>query len=126
MKRLLTSSLLGLLLAAVLTASAYGKPLRVYILAGQSNMEGKAKMSLVEYQAEQPATRDLFKHWRKDGKWIERDDVWIKFLDRQGKLFGLRYDGTSFALLDDGEPLVTDLDPDAPGRTFDVAVGSAP
>jgi alpha-galactosidase len=62
------------------------KPVKVFILAGQSNMEGKAKMSLVEYQAEQPATRDLFKHWRKDGKWIERDDVWIKFLDRKGKL----------------------------------------
>src|SRR5207249_5071040 len=38
------------------------------------------------YQAEQPATRDLFKHLRKDGKWIERDDVWIKFLDRKGNL----------------------------------------
>ena len=23
---------------------------------------------------------------QKDGKWIERDDVWIKFLDRKGKL----------------------------------------
>jgi alpha-galactosidase len=66
--------------------AANPKPVKVFILAGQSNMEGKAKMSLVEYQAEQPATRDLFKHWRKDGKWIERDDVWIKFLDRKGKL----------------------------------------
>jgi alpha-galactosidase len=62
------------------------KPLKVFILAGQSNMEGKAKMSLAEYQAEQPGTRDLFKHWRKGGKWIEREDVWIKFLDRKGQL----------------------------------------
>src|SRR5947207_4805662 len=62
------------------------KPVKVFILAGQSNMEGKAKVSLLEYQAEQPATRDLFKHWRKDGTWVERDDVWIKFLDRKGKL----------------------------------------
>jgi alpha-galactosidase len=62
------------------------KPIKVFILAGQSNMEGKAKVTLAEYQAEQAATRDLFAHWRKDGKWTERDDVWIKFLDRKGKL----------------------------------------
>ena len=49
------------------------KPVKVFILAGQSNMEGKAKMSLVDYQATQPATRDLFKHLRKDDAWIERD-----------------------------------------------------
>jgi alpha-galactosidase len=62
------------------------KPVKVFILAGQSNMEGKAKVSLLEYQAGQPGTRALFAHLRKDGKWIERDDVWIKFLDRKGKL----------------------------------------
>ncbi len=62
------------------------RPVKVFILAGQSNMEGKAKVSLLEYQVAQPATRDLFKHWQKDGKWLEREDVWIKFLDRKGKL----------------------------------------
>ena len=79
---------LTLLLAspAALFAADAPKPVKVFVLAGQSNMEGKAKMSLVDYQAEQPATRDLFKHWRKDGKWVERGDVWIKFLDRKGKL----------------------------------------
>ena len=60
------------------------KPVKVFILAGQSNMEGKAKVSLLDYQAQQPATRDLFQHLRKDGKWAEREDVWIKFLDRKG------------------------------------------
>src|SRR5689334_6451182 len=49
-------------------------------------MEGKAKVSLLEYQAGQPGTRALFAHLRKDGKWTERDDVWIKLLDRKGKL----------------------------------------
>lgn len=72
--------------SAPLLAADPPKPLKVFILAGQSNMEGKAKMSLVDYQAEQPGTRDLFVHWRKDGKWVERDDVLIKFLDRKGKL----------------------------------------
>lgn len=62
------------------------RPVKVFILAGQSNMEGKAKISLLEYQIEQPATRPLFEHLRKDGRWVQRKDVWIRFLDRKGYL----------------------------------------
>ena len=29
---------------------------------------------------------DLFKGLQKDKKWIERDDVWIKYLKHKGKL----------------------------------------
>jgi alpha-galactosidase len=77
--------------ASVATAAAAGaadgaKPVKVFILAGQSNMEGKAPNTLLDYQAEAPETKDLFKHLRKDGKWIVRDDVFIKFLDRKGPL----------------------------------------
>lgn len=74
-----------LLSALPLGAETSGK-VKVFILAGQSNMEGKAKMSLLEYQAEQPETRDFFKHLKKDGKWVVRDDVWINFLNRRGNL----------------------------------------
>ena len=49
-------------------------------------MEGKAKVAVAEYQAQQPATRDLYKHLQKDGKWIERKDVWIKYLKEKGNL----------------------------------------
>jgi alpha-galactosidase len=59
---------------------------KVFILAGQSNMEGKARNALLDFQAEDPKTKDLFKHLRKDGKWIVRDDVFIKFLERKGPL----------------------------------------
>jgi len=59
---------------------------RVYIFAGQSNMEGKAKNQLLEHQAQAPETRQLFAHLRKDGEWIVRDDVFIKFLNRKGGL----------------------------------------
>ncbi len=62
------------------------KTVKVFILAGQSNMEGKAANSLLEYQAEAPETKDLFKHLRKDGKWIVRDNVFIKYLNRKGPL----------------------------------------
>jgi alpha-galactosidase len=68
------------------SAAGQTKPIKVFILAGQSNMEGKAKLALLDYQAKQPATREFFQHLRKEDKWIERDDVWIKFLDRKGKL----------------------------------------
>jgi alpha-galactosidase len=61
-------------------------PIRVFILAGQSNTEGKAKLSLLEHQIRAPETKDLFNHLHRDGQWIEREDVWIKFLDRKGKL----------------------------------------
>jgi len=73
-------------LALVAAAVAEDGKVKVFILAGQSNMEGKAKVSLLEYQLQQPATRPLFKHLQKDDKWVERDDVFIKFLDRKGKL----------------------------------------
>ena len=63
--RLVAVGVLGLavsLLSALpLRADTSGK-VKVFILAGQSNMEGKAKMSLLEYQAEKPKTRDFFKH----------------------------------------------------------------
>lgn len=59
---------------------------KVFILAGQSNMEGKGKVTLAEYQSEAPEYRDFYKHLKPEGKWIVRDDVWINFLDRRGKL----------------------------------------
>jgi len=75
-----------------LTLFATGRPvlaeaIKVFILAGQSNMEGKAKMSLLEYQAQQPGTSERFAAYRTlDGKWRERDDVRIQFLERGGPL----------------------------------------
>src|SRR5438132_13061644 len=79
--------LLFLLLAVTLVAAPADKSaIKVFVLAGQSNMEGKAKLSLLEYQIKQPATRSRFAHFQKDGQWITRDDVWIKFLDRKGPL----------------------------------------
>lgn len=67
-------------------ATAAEKPVKVFILTGQSNMEGKAQLSLLEYQLTQPKTQKIFGHLQKDGKWVVRDDVWIKFLNRKGNL----------------------------------------
>lgn len=59
---------------------------KVFILAGQSNMEGKAPNALLEHQAKDSKTKHLFAHLRKDDKWIVRDDVFVKFLERHGPL----------------------------------------
>jgi hypothetical protein len=59
---------------------------KVFILAGQSNMEGKAPTALLDHQATNASTQALFAHLRKDNQWIVRDDVFIKFLDRKGPL----------------------------------------
>ena len=79
------------LFAAIAGTPAWGAQagngtVKVFIFAGQSNAEGKAPNTLLDYQAEAPDTKDLFKHFRKDGKWIVRDDVFIKFLERHGPL----------------------------------------
>jgi alpha-galactosidase len=61
--------------ANTVRAADDGKHYKVFILAGQSNAQGKAPTALMDAQAEAPATKDLYKHLRKDGKWIVRDDV---------------------------------------------------
>ncbi len=94
----LFAAVFALHLALIAPAGAADKPVKVFVLAGQSNMVGhgfvaaepkrnEGKGSL-EYVAKQPATADKFKHLlTKDGKWAERDDVLIHYLDRgKGKL----------------------------------------
>lgn len=68
------------------TNSFAEQPVHVFILAGQSNMEGKAKLSLLEHQATARETASEFAHVRDDKDWRVWDDVSIKFLDRAGKL----------------------------------------
>lgn len=63
------------------------RPVKVFILAGQSNMEGKGKVDpLLNHQIKAPETKDFFAHFHKDGEYIERDNVWINYLNRRGKL----------------------------------------
>jgi len=77
---------LAVSVAGARTSAAAEGTVKVFILAGQSNMEGKARNELLDHQADAPETRDQFKHLRRDGKWVVRDDVFIKFLGRKGGL----------------------------------------
>lgn len=74
------------MITALLLAALGDGPVKVYILAGQSNMEGKGQMKLAEVQSTAPEFKDDYKHLKPDGKWVVREDVWINFLDRRGPL----------------------------------------
>jgi len=73
------------LFAVAHTAEA-ADTVKVFILAGQSNMEGKVQRKLIDHQAIDPKTKDFFTHLRKDDEWITRDDVFIKYLKEHGGL----------------------------------------
>jgi len=79
-------SLAFFLPTATRASAADSETVKVFVLAGQSNMEGKAPNELFEHQARDPKTKDQFAHLRKDGRWIVREDVFVKFLDRHGGL----------------------------------------
>jgi len=62
-------------------------PVKVFILAGQSNMEGHAASSTLDYLGEDPKYGPLLGKIKKpDGTWVVRDDVWIEYLGRKGNL----------------------------------------
>jgi alpha-galactosidase len=66
-------------------ASAQSKPLRVFILAGQSNMEGHAKVETFDYIGDDPATAPLLRQMRgADGKPTVCEGVWISYFTGSG------------------------------------------
>ncbi|QOJ01120.1 MAG: hypothetical protein HRU70_11700 [Phycisphaeraceae bacterium] len=97
----MTRHVLGVLPAWILmlgagAASGEPRPLKVFLLAGQSNMEGQGvvdgegpdynhgKGTLVSLLND-PTKRDLASHLRDDsGAWRVRDDVWVRFDSGRG------------------------------------------
>jgi hypothetical protein len=71
---ILTSALLAITIAEA-------KPLKVFILAGQSNMEGHARIETFDYIGDDPATAPLLKMMRgADGKPAVAENAWISYL----------------------------------------------
>lgn len=61
------------------------KPVKVFILAGQSNMEGHAKVSSFDHLAMNPETKHLLKDMRKeDGTPTTCERVWISYFTGSG------------------------------------------
>jgi hypothetical protein len=60
------------------TAGAQPKKLKVFILAGQSNMEGTASVNAFDYIGDDPATAPMLKMMRgADGKPAGCDGAWL-------------------------------------------------
>ncbi|NQT51805.1 hypothetical protein HQ576_07140 [bacterium] len=81
----------------VLLASATGRaepaapgPWRVFILSGQSNMEGKGAIKHLEQLLADPKTAPKYEHLRRGDPWTERADVLIRYnnekIDKKGPL----------------------------------------
>lgn len=77
-----------LLLAALLfagQADAASKPLKVYILVGQSNMQGHARVTTIDYIGDDPATAHLHKLMvGEDGQPVTAGRVWIADITGRG------------------------------------------
>jgi hypothetical protein len=60
-------------------------PLKVFILAGQSNMEGHAKVETFDYLGDDPATAPLLQRMRHaDGSPVVCEHAWISYLTGRG------------------------------------------
>ncbi len=69
-------------------AQLHAKPLKVFILAGQSNMQGHAKVETFDYMGDDPATAPLLKEMRgADGKPRVLENVWISSIGCLGDAY---------------------------------------
>ncbi len=74
------------------------RPVKVFVLAGQSNMEGQAVVDLdgkdyndgkgtLNFLLRDPEKSSHFKHLKNtDGTWVVRDDVWCRYQRERGPL----------------------------------------
>ena len=75
------TAILTAALLCVLSPISFAEPLKVFILAGQSNMEGHAAISTFDYIGKDPLTAPLLKEMRNpDGTPRVCDKVWMSYL----------------------------------------------
>lgn len=67
-------------------AGATDRPVKVFILAGDSNMAGRAKISVLQHQANMADRKQRYQHLLHEGEWAVREDVWIKNFHQKGNL----------------------------------------
>ena len=109
--RTIVGTLLGTLTVLILAHAANAAqvrkgPVKVFILAGQSNMQGHGIVradpqrnqvrGTLEYLVKNPNTAQRYGHLVDDrGLWVVRNDVWIWYMGRAGALaigYGARND----------------------------------
>jgi len=96
LKFTIIAAVLGL--TSAIASQAAAKPLKVFILAGQSNMQGHVNVSTLDSMADDPKTAPILKEMRNiDGKprvcervWISSvgcaGDGWSDVIEQKGKL----------------------------------------
>ena len=96
----------------LLAGPAIAGPLQVFILAGQSNMQGQAVVDLTgkDYNDgkgtlamlyNDPVKAPIYKHLKTtSGKWVERDDVWAQY-QRENSPLKVGPLGLGFSAYDD-------------------------
>ena len=96
MKSSLVLIALAAFLCAQMQALSAPKPLKVFILAGQSNMEGQAVADLdgkdynegkgtLNSLLRDPVKGPVFKHLKDEhGQWTVREDVWVRYQPEHG------------------------------------------
>ncbi|MCR9245867.1 MAG: sialate O-acetylesterase [bacterium] len=78
---LFVASIVGLFAAFGSCQEPDPKCLQVWVLCGQSNMQGHAKIATLDHLADDPATRPLLQRLRdRDGKPRVADKVWVSYL----------------------------------------------
>jgi alpha-galactosidase len=88
------AAMIAALLSVASTAWADddGKTYKVFIYAGQSNARGKAPNAIADAQLADPAIRetvkDLYGPFRKDGKWVVRDDAFFNWEEQDNGVHG--------------------------------------
>jgi len=88
-RRHLCAFLLGLFTMAVFvpaaSARAAGKEsVKVFILTGQSNMEGKGLAAHLNTYKDDPLIRDTYPKLKDGDQWVVRDDAWITYPTKHG------------------------------------------
>jgi hypothetical protein len=81
---------IGLLLVggqSLLAEETLGR-LRVFVLAGQSNMEGKGSVLVMNHQLTLPDKQPRFVRYKRGDRWAEREDVTITYLGDRGRRHG--------------------------------------
>lgn len=73
------SFILAIGFSNVTEAQPIPQKVKVFILTGQSNMEGKGLASHLDTYKEDPLIRDTYQTLKKDEKWVVRNDVWITY-----------------------------------------------
>ena len=85
-------TILSTLLLAGLAATTVAKPVKVFFLVGQSNMEGKGNPIHLDTYKDDPAIKSGYAGLKDGDGWAVRDDVWITYPSKNG---GAKHGGLS-------------------------------